>query len=126
MKYRKPPHQSRRVSPFLLVLIGGSIMLLSGGSFLFHSLVSSQQQNTDPANTRTKLAGGALSIHAPTVPPITISIPAHNNMRTPTGTLNAATGTPTNPSQGPSTPPAGNPGTTLPPGSVLPGESTCA
>jgi hypothetical protein len=59
-------------------------------------------------------------------PPIPISIPAHNNTRTPTGTPNGATSTPTNPSKGSPTPPAGNPGATLPPGSVLPSESTCA
>jgi len=134
MKHRKQPFQSRRVSPFLLVLIGGSILLLTGGSFLFHSLVASQQQNIDPANSRAKLAGGTLAIQAPTAPPITISIPAHNS--TPIRTANGATGTPTSPSKGPSTPtanpskgsptpPASNPGTTLPPGSVLPSESTC-
>lgn len=125
MKRRKQRLQSRRVSPFLLALIGGSIMLLTGGSFLFHSLVPPrQQQSIDPANTRAKLASGALSIQAPAAPPITISISAHNN--TPSGTSKGATGTPTNPSKGSPTPPAGNPGLTLPPGSVLPGESTCA
>src|SRR6185437_11716667 len=126
MKHRKQPLRSRRVSPFLLVLIGGSIMLLAGGSLLFYSLVPSQQQNTDPANTRAKLASGALSIQLPMAPPITISIPAHNNTRMPTGTPTGATSTPTNPSKGSPTPPAGNPGITLPPGSILPSESTCA
>jgi hypothetical protein len=125
MKHRKRPFQSWQVSLFLLVLIGGSILLLTGGMFLFHSLVPSQQQNTDPANNRAKLASGVLSLQTPTDPPITISIPAHNNTPTPTRTPNGAIGTPTS-SAGSPTPPANNPGTTLPPGSVLLSESTCA
>jgi hypothetical protein len=114
----------------LLVLIGGSIMLLTGGSFIFYSLVPSQQQNTDPANTRAQLASGALFIQLPVAPPISISILAHNNTRIPThiptGTPNGPTATPTSPPEGQPTPPAYNPDVTLPPGSKLPGESTCA
>ena len=91
MKHRRQALQLRRVSPYLLVLIGASILLLTGGSFLFHSLVSSQQ-NTSSANTE---APGAHS-----------------------GTSNGASGI--------SIPSANNPGITLPPGSVLPSETTCA
>jgi hypothetical protein len=132
MKSGKRVHIVKRFSPVLPVLIGGSIFLLIAGTFLFHAFIPTSKQSLIPATTPPTLAYNIYSIqaHQAATPAISILAPYKTyGTPTPMGTSSPsqsptptiAHGTPT-----PTSPPGGNPGNTLPPGSALPGESTCA
>lgn len=116
----------KRLSPALLVLIGGSIIVLTAGSFISRTITPILRQSIAPANTPPALAYSILSIqaHQPAAPIVSIPppfltyvTPTPGGPSSPTPTMTQ--GTPTSPS-------AGNPGATLPPGSALPSESACA
>ena len=128
MKRRKASPMLKRLSPALLVLIGGSIIVLTAGSFLSRTITPILRQSIAPANTPPALAYSILSIqahqpaaHIVSIPPpfLTDVTPTPGGPSSPTPTPTMTQGTPTSPS-------VGNPGATLPPGSALPGESACA
>ncbi len=126
MKRRKASHMLRRLSPALLFLIGGSIIVLTAGSFLSRTITPLLRQSIAPANTPPALAYSILSIqaHQPAAPIISIPPPFLTYVTpTPGG---PSSPTPTMTQGTPTSPPVGNPGATLPPGSALPGESACA
>ena len=133
MERRKQFRLMQRVSPLLLALIMGNIMLLAGVSFLYGSLGQTQRQGIATANTSAARAKDAFFVDPDLTTPITISIDAQNqtsstptSSASPTPTVANGSTTPSPTSTGTTIPPNTNPGTTLPPGSVLPSESACA
>jgi hypothetical protein len=128
MKRGKEAHQVMRLSPVLTILIGGSILLLITGTLLSHALISTSKRDIATVTTPPSSAYNAFAIqaHQPATPIISISAPYKTyGTPTPIGTSSPTPtmvqGTPT-----PTSPPSGNPGNTLSPGSALPGESVCA
>ena len=115
MKRRKQPRLSKRVSPLLLFLIGGTVILLTGGSFFYHSLTQAGGRIDNSDNIPNQQANNVLSIQ-PHQAPI-------SHKTTPSAGTSSTSPTPTRTN---SSTPTANAGTTLPPGSVLPGEQACA
>ncbi len=121
-----------RWSPVMTILVCGSICLLVAVTLLSHALISTSKRDNTQVTTPPSSAYNAFAIqaHQAATPGISISAPyktygsptplgTSSPSQSPTSTI--AQGTPTTTSS-----PGGNPGNTLPPGSALPGESTCA
>ncbi|MGH2495444.1 MAG: hypothetical protein ACRDIV_12135 [Ktedonobacteraceae bacterium] len=140
MKRREPFHPFKRFSPVSLFIIGGSIILIVAGTFFTRALIPTARQSVDPANTLPVLTYNIPAIQAQqsVTPGISISVPnkthgtpTPGSTSSPTPSSSPSTSLPPTPTgaQGtpiPTAPPSGNPGTTLPPGSALPSDSTCA
>ena len=141
MKRREPSTMSKRFSPVLPALIGGSILLIIAATLLTHAFLPPARHPITPMPTQPAYSyNDNFSIQAQGATPV-ISTPTRGKaFGSPTATAKpTGTGT-TSPSQSPTptasvgttptpTPtsqPGGNPGTTLPPGSALPSEGTCA
>src|SRR5713101_2901844 len=107
MRLNKQKTSIKWPAPLILILISGSILLL-GGDFLLH--------NND---TKIKAQGILSQDTLPTAINSTIPIQAHLSTST-------AGISPTNGSINQPTTTTSNYGITLPPGSPLPGDSTCA
>jgi hypothetical protein len=97
--------------PLLFILIGGSILLLAGGFLLNRFVVGTQTQKIVPVNNSYSVSNKILSLQA--------------HALTPTAGHSAAN-RPTNQPSLPPTTTTGNNYNTLPPGSALPGDSTCS
>ena len=102
-----------------IILIGGSIFLLGGGFVLRQYGTGNHNQDGKPTSSPTSFSSYTFSIQAHVITPTA----GHSSVSTPAPR-------PTNrPSSQPSpaaTTPTGNNYTTLPPGSALPSDSTCA
>jgi hypothetical protein len=131
MKRQGQAHWLNRFSPVLSVLIGGGIVLLVAGTLLSHALIPAARQNPIVATTPSAVANNiyAIQAHQQATPAISIPAPYKTGATpTPKGTSSpSSTPTLAATQQGtPTSPPSGNPGNTLPPGSALPSESVCA
>ncbi len=123
MKQKKHKLVSKWPIPLLLILIGGSVFLLASFFLQKHPEMGNRTSN-NLSNAANGSTPGIISTNTtPTVNSNTFSVQSHLN--TPT-VGRSPNGTPTNnPNLTPTTPIVNN-GTTLPPGSALPGDSTCA
>ena len=104
----------RWLVPLFIALIGGSIFSLGGGFLLRDYDPGIQDQSIGPASSPTSLSSFTISIKAHALTPTA----GHSSVKTPTSG-------PTNRPSPAATTPTSNIYTTLPPGSVLPGDSTC-
>ena len=115
----KPNKQKSLIKgPLLFFLVGGSVVLLAGGFLLRHYDTGNKSQGIVSENGTSSSSSYMLSIHAHDITPTA----GHAAANKPTS---QASLTPTTPS-GPTATPTGNGNITLPPGSALPGDSTCS
>ncbi len=104
--------------PLFIILIGGSIFLLAGGFLLRHYDTGNHNQDSKPLSSPTSFSSYTFSIQAHAITPTT----GHSSVSTPTP---RPTNRPSQPAPTATTSTGIN-YTTLPPGSALPGDSTCA
>jgi hypothetical protein len=107
----------RWLVPLFIILIGGSIFSLAGGFLLRHYDPGIQNQSIKSTGSPTSFSY-TISIQAHAITPTA----GHSSVSTPTP---RPTNQPSQPSPAATTPTGIN-YTTLPPGSALPGDSTCA
>lgn len=110
VKLNKPKLSIKRPGPLLLILIGACIFLLAGGFLLNRVAMRTQIQGIVPVNNSYSDSNSTFSLQAHDITPTA----GHSAVNKPT---NHSSLTPTTP--------AGNNYNTLPPGSALPGDSTC-
>jgi hypothetical protein len=123
MKQNKYKLSSKWLISLLLVIIGGIIVLVAN-AFLRHPYEMGNRTSDSVSTSAFGSTPGIVSTNTTTVPNgNTISIQAH--LATPTVVRSPGVTTANNPTP-PPTSTGGYPGTTLPPGSALPGDSTCA
>ncbi len=106
--------------PLFIILIGGSIFSLASGFLLRHYDPEIQNQSIKPASSPTSFSY-TISIQAHAITPTA----GHSSVSTPTSRPTNQPNQPNQPSPAATTPTGIN-YTTLPPGSALPGDSTCA
>ncbi len=146
MKRRERSTRSKRFSSMLPALIGGCILIIIAGTLFAHAFRPAPRQNIVPTGTPSASYYNNFSIQAQGVTSTPSLSGPYKTSGTPTASTTAtltptatATGTTspsssptptttrgTTPTPVPTSQPGGNPGTTLPPGSALPSESTCA
>ena len=123
MKQNKHKLVSKWPIPLLLILVGGSIFLLA--SFFLQKHPETGNRTLDSvSNAANGSTPGIISTNTtPTVNSNAFTVQSHLN--TPTVGRSSDVTPTINPALTPTTPIVNN-GTTLPPGSALPGDSTCA
>src|SRR5271157_4084822 len=123
MKQNKHKLSSKWLIPLLLVIIGGSIVLVAN-AFLRHPYETGNRTSDSVLSSASGSIPDIVSANTtPTVNSNTFSVQSHPN--TPTVARSPSVTPANNPTLTP-TAPGGNNSATLPPGSALPGDSTCA
>jgi hypothetical protein len=123
MKRNKHKLSSKWLIPMLLIIISSSIVLVAN-AFLRHPYQNGNQTSDNLANSARGSTPGIGSEHT-TTSTYGYSFPVQAHQITPT-VVRSPSGTPIGNSALTPTTPGVNTGTTLPPGSALPGDSTCS
>jgi hypothetical protein len=123
MKRNKHKLSSKWLIPMLLIIISSSIVLVAN-AFLRHPYQTGNQTSDNLANSARGSTPGIGSTNT-TTSTYGYSFPVQAHQITPT-VVRSPSGTPIRNSALTPTTPGVNTGTTLPPGSALPGDSTCS
>jgi hypothetical protein len=123
MKRNKHKLSSKWLIPMLLIIISSSIVLVAN-AFLRHPYQTGNQTSDNLSNSARELFPGIGSTNT-TTSTYGYSFPVQAHQITPT-VVRSPSGTPTMNSALTPTTPGVNTGTILPPGSALPGDSTCS
>jgi hypothetical protein len=123
MKRNKHKLSSKWLIPMLLIIISSSIVLVAN-AFLRHPYQNGNQTSDNLANSARGSTPGIGSTNK-TTSTYGYSFPVQAHQITPT-VVRSPSGTPIRNSALTPTTPGVNTGTTLPPGSALPGDSTCS